>query len=93
MSTDEGPKHGPLLLTYIGLLAERHAYRPEDGFEFALWRDLLQDAHTLVSNEEGAELTALLRRTGCWVSDDFASGRLQLIDVEDWLALLDKRAH
>jgi hypothetical protein len=84
---------GQLLLDYVGLLAERHAYRPEDGFEFALWRDLLQEDHTLVSEAEGAELTALLRRTGCWVSDDFASGRLQLIAVEDWMALLDTRTH
>jgi hypothetical protein len=93
MSADGGPNHGPLLLTYVGLLAERHAYRPEDGFEFELWDDLLRDDHQLVSYEEGAELTALVRRTGCWVSDDFEAGQLQLIAVEDWMALLDTRTH
>jgi hypothetical protein len=94
MSEDEGTDvPGQLLLRYVGLLAERHAYRPEEGFEFQLWEDLLSDHHTLVSYEECMELTALVLRTRQWVSYDFAAGRLQLIDVEDWMALLAKRAH
>jgi hypothetical protein len=84
---------GELLLRYVGLLAERHACRPDEGFEFQLWEELLRDHHELVSCEECQELTSLVWRTQCWVSDDFASGRLQLLAVEDWMALLATRAH
>jgi hypothetical protein len=47
-----------LLLSFVGLLAERHAYGPSDGFEFVLWDDLLLEntprQHILYS---GGELT------------------------------------
>jgi hypothetical protein len=81
---------GHLLLQYVGLLAERHAYRPEDGFEFELWRDVLNDTHALVSEAESAELTSLVLRTASWVSYDFEAGRLQLIGLREWQALLDR---
>jgi hypothetical protein len=94
MSEDEGTDvPGQLLLRYVGLLAERHAFRPDEGFEFVLWEDLLRDHHELVSYEECLELTSLVWRIHCWVRDDFATGRLQRIAVDDWLALLATRAH
>jgi hypothetical protein len=82
-----------LLLSYVGLLAERHAYGPGEGFEYALWDDLLRPAPTLVSEEERAELVDLVLMSGCWVSFDLQTGMLQLLDVRDWASLLERRDH
>jgi hypothetical protein len=82
-----------LLLSYVGLLAERHAYGPGEGFEYALWDDLLRPAPTLVSEDERGELVDLVLMSGCWVSFDLQTGMLQLLDVRDWVSLLERRDH
>lgn len=45
-----------LLLSYVSLLAERHAYGRGDNFEFLLWDDLLKTTPTLVSLDEKKSL-------------------------------------
>jgi hypothetical protein len=82
-----------LLLSYVSLLAERHAYGPADGFEFRLWDDLLRAQPTLVSLDEKYELVSLIMRTDAWVTYDLASGRLQLIDLDAWRIMLEHRDH
>jgi hypothetical protein len=82
-----------LLLSYVGLLAERHAYGPGDGFEFLLWDDLLLKQPTLVSREEKKELVNLIIRTDAWVSFNLQTGMLQLIEIDDWRIVLDNRDH
>ena len=82
-----------LLLSYVGLLAERHAFGPGEGFEYALWDDLLRPQPTLVSEEERGELTDLVLMSGCWVSFDLQTGMLQLLDIREWASLLARRDH
>ena len=82
-----------LLLSYVGLLAERHAFAPGEGFEYALWDDLLRPQTTLVSEEERGELTDLVLMSSCWVSFDLQTGMLQLIGIRSWASLLAKRDH
>jgi len=82
-----------LLLSYVGLLAERHAYGPGDGFEFLLWDDLLLVKPTLVSIEEKTELVSLIIQTEAWVSFNLDTGMLQLIDLDAWRILLQNRDH
>jgi hypothetical protein len=84
-----------LLLSYIGLLAEKHAYRPGDGFEYKLWDDLADhyDAPTLVSPAERDELVTPMLHTHCWVTYDLEAGTWQLIDIDEWKRLLEKRGH
>jgi hypothetical protein len=55
-----------LLLSYVSLLAERHAYGPGDGFEFLLWDDLQLAQPKLVSLDEKRELISLIIRTDAW---------------------------
>jgi hypothetical protein len=50
-----------LLLSYVGLLAERESYGPGDGFEYVLWDDLMRPVPERVSREERAELVSLRR--------------------------------
>jgi hypothetical protein len=82
-----------LLLSFVGLLAERHAHGPGDGFEFVLWDDLLLKQPTLVSPEEKQELVSLIIRTDAWVSFNLDTGMLQLIDIDAWRILLQNRDH
>jgi hypothetical protein len=82
MSTDDHTIR-QLLLSYVGLLAERHAYAPGEGFEYALWDDLLRPKPTLVSEDERGELVDLVLMSGCWVSFDLHTGMLQLTEAGD----------
>jgi hypothetical protein len=82
-----------LLLSFVGLLAERHAYGPGDGFEFALWDDLLLVKPTLVSTEEKKELVSLIIRMDAWVSFNVDTGMLELIDIDAWADVLEHRDH
>jgi hypothetical protein len=82
-----------LLLSFVGLLAERHAYGPGDGFEFLLWDDLLLVKPTLVSIEEKTELVSLIIRMNAWVGFNVDTGMLELIDIEAWADVLEHRDH
>jgi hypothetical protein len=82
-----------LLLSYVGLLGERHAYGPGDGFEFVLWDDLLLKEPTLVSREEKKEIVNLIIRTNAWVSFNVDTGMLELIDIDAWRIVLENRDH
>lgn len=82
-----------LLVSYVGLMADRHAYGPGDGFEFLLWDDLLRHEPTLVSRDEKHELVSLIIRTNAWVSCNLETGRLQLIDLDAWRLVLEHRDH
>ncbi len=82
-----------LLLSYVGLLAERHSYAPGDNFELLLWDDLLLAKPTLVSAEEKNELVSLIIRTDAWVSFNLETLMLQLIDIDAWRIVLENRDH
>jgi hypothetical protein len=82
-----------LLLSYVSLLAERHAYGPGDGFEFALWDDLQREKPTLVSLDEKRELITLAIRTDAWVSFNLDTAMLQLIELDAWRMVLRNRDH
>jgi hypothetical protein len=82
-----------LLLSYVGLLAERHLYAPGDNFEYVLWDDLLKKNPELVDREEKAEIVTLIIRTDAWVTFDVDSGMFALIDIDAWRLLLQKRGH
>ena len=82
-----------LLLSFVGLLAERHAYGPGDGFEFVLWDDLLLKQPTLLSTEEKQELVSLIIRMNAWVSFNVDTGMLELIDIDAWADVLEHREH
>jgi hypothetical protein len=82
-----------LLLSFVGLLAERHAYGPGDGFEFVLWDDLLLVKPTLVSIEEKTELVSLIIRMNAWGSFNVDTGMLELIGIEAWADVLETRDH
>ena len=82
-----------LLLSYVGLLAERHAYGPGDGFEFALWDDLQLAQPRLVSLDEQQELVGLILRTDAWVSFNLDTAMLQLIELDAWRMVLRNRDH
>jgi hypothetical protein len=82
-----------LLLSYIGLLAERHAYGPGDGFEFILWDDLLRKVPELVSQEEKKELVSLIIKSDSWVAFDITTGMLEIINIDTWRLILENRDH
>lgn len=82
-----------LLLSYVGLLAERHAYGPGDNFELLLWDDLQLVKPTLVSLDEKKELVSLIIRCDAWVSFNIEIGKLQLIDIDAWADVLENRDH
>jgi hypothetical protein len=90
MNRDDSTR-AQLLLSYVGLLAERHAYGPGDAFEFALWDDLKRDPPTLVSIAERNELIALSIQCDAWVSFNVHTGMLQLIDIDAWPIVLENR--
>jgi hypothetical protein len=84
-----------LLLSYVGLMAERHAYRPGDGFEYRLWNDLKANlmSPTLVSVEEAYEICYLAVYSHSWVTFNLETGMFEVIDLDEWKALLQKRGH
>jgi hypothetical protein len=84
-----------LLLRYFAFLAERHGYGPGDNFEYALWDDLdgVPPPRRLVSNEEAAKVTRLAMATDSWVTYDVEAGMFKVIDMDEWMALLEKRGH
>ena len=82
-----------LLLSYVSLLAERHAYGPGDGFEFLLWDDLQRAKPELVSLDEKRELVFLIIRTDAWVSFNLETAMLQLIELDAWHIVLENRDH
>jgi hypothetical protein len=82
-----------LLLSYVSLLAERHAYGPGDGFEFAPWDDLQLAQPRFVSPDEKRELVSLIIRTDAWVSFNLDIGMLQLIELDAWRIVLEHRDH
>jgi hypothetical protein len=95
MDDAERRKMQALLLSYVGLLAERHAVGPDENFEYQLWDDLDGNPPPLrfLSNEEAAELTFLAMRTDSWVTYDFETGMFKLIAMDEWFELLRKRGH
>jgi hypothetical protein len=82
-----------LLVSYVGLLAERHACGPGDGFEFRLWDDLHRPKPTLVSGDEKDELISLIIRTDAWVTFNLKRAMLQFIDLDAWRIVLKNRDH
>jgi hypothetical protein len=84
-----------LLLSYVGLLAERHARAPDTNFEYDLWDDLHRDPETLqlVSRPARNELIFLTINTDSWVTYNLETGMFQLIDMDAWLSLLSMRGH
>jgi hypothetical protein len=84
-----------LLLSYIGLLAERNSYAPGGGFEYALWDDMKrgQGKTQLIDDGEAAEIVWLAIETDCWVTYNYETGRFELIDMDEWHLLLQKRGH
>lgn len=81
------------LLSYVGLLAQRHAFGPNDAFEYRLWDDLKRVQPQLVSKEEQQELKQLNIRTDCWVAYNVETGMFQLVDMSAWRILLEHREH
>ena len=84
-----------LLVSYVSLLAERHAKAPDENFEYDLWDDLKHGpGHTrLVSAAEAAELITLIVRTDHFVTSNIDTTMFELIDIDAWKLLLDKRDH
>ena len=82
-----------LLLSYISLLAERHAYAPDELFEYQLWDDLQRTYPIMVSWEETDELRFLVAKTDSWATYSPDTGMFQLIDIQEWQSLLEKRGH
>jgi hypothetical protein len=93
MSTLETKRQ--LLLSYVELLADRNAYGLDAIFEYALWDDLQRGkAHTrLVDGDEAEELVWLVIETDSWVTYNMDTGTFQLIDLDAWRLLLQKRGH
>jgi hypothetical protein len=84
-----------LLLSYVSLLAERNGFAPGDNFEYKLW-DTLQgtfEATEYVSIDEGVEVVYLAVNTDSWVTYNDDTRMFELIDMDEWKALLSKRGH
>jgi hypothetical protein len=82
-----------LLLSYVGLMAERNAFAPCDNFEYVLWdtlNGLIKDTK-YVSLEEGTEIIFLATQTESWVTYDFETRMFKLIDMDEWEELIKKR--
>jgi len=82
-----------LLLSYVGLLAERHSYGPGDNFELILLDDLQLAQPRIVSIDEKNELVNLIIRCDAWVAFNLDTGMLQLIDIDAWRIVLENRDH
>jgi hypothetical protein len=91
----ETDKMKALLLSYVGLMAERNAFAPGDNFEYLLWdtlHGLIKDT-TYVSLEEGTEIIWLATQTDSWVTYNDETRMFELIDLDEWEALVKKRGH
>jgi hypothetical protein len=92
---DTPRKMKELLLSYVSLLAERNGFAPGDNFEYKLW-DTLQgtfEATEYVSIDEGVEVVYLAVNTDSWVTYNDDTRMFELIDMDEWKALLSKRGH
>jgi hypothetical protein len=79
-----------LLLSYVSLTAGRSGFAPGDNFEYLLWDDLhgtFEDT-TYVSFEEGHEIIRLAVETDCWVVYNDETRMFDVIDLEEWEALV-----
>ena len=77
-----------LLLDYVGILADRNAYRPGDGFEYELFDAVGSDEPShLIDQEEREQLRFLAGETKQWVTYDLETGKFTLIDVFEWMKL------
>ena len=95
LMSDEPQKVKELLLSYIGLLAERNGFAPGDNFEYELW-DTLQGTFKetqYVSIDEGVEIVYLAVETDSWVTYNDDTRMFELIDLDEWQALLRKRGN
>jgi hypothetical protein len=84
-----------LLLSYISLTAGRNGFAPGDNFEYKLW-DTLHGTYEdtqYVTLEEGKEIVWLAVETDCWVTYNDETRRFELIDLDEWEALVKKRGH
>jgi hypothetical protein len=84
-----------LLLSYVGLIAERNAFAPGDNFEYRLWDTLhgrFEDTQ-YVSFDEGHEIIFLATQTASWVTYNEETRMFELIDMDEWEDLLSKRGH
>jgi hypothetical protein len=82
-----------ILLSYVGLMAERNAFAPGDNFEYVLWDDLhgqISDTK-YVSVDEGMEIIFLATQTESWVTYNDETRMFELIDLDEWEALVKKR--
>jgi hypothetical protein len=92
---EEEQKMKGLLLSYISLIAGRNGFAPGDNFEYRLWDDLhgrFEDTK-YVSFEEGHEIIELAVNTDSWVTYNDETRMFELIDLEEWEALIKKRGH
>jgi hypothetical protein len=92
---DEQRKMKALLLSYVSLLAGRNGFAPGDNFEYRLW-DTLQgtfEATEYVSIDEGVEIVYLAVETDSWVTYNDDTRMFELIDMDEWKALLRKRGN
>jgi hypothetical protein len=92
---DRIQKMKELLLSYIGLIAERNAFAPGDNFEYLPWDDLngqIKDTK-YVSFDEGYEIIGLAVNTDSWVTYNDETRMFDLIDLDEWKALVKNRGH
>jgi hypothetical protein len=95
LMSDEPQKMKELLLSYVSLLAERNSFAPGDNFEYKLW-DTLQgtfEETEYVSIDEGVEIVYLAVETDSWVTYNDDTRMFELIDMDEWKALLSKRGN
>ena len=93
--SDEIRKMKEILLSYIGLIAERNEFAPGDNFEYLLWDDLngqIKDTK-YVSFDEGHEIIGLAVHSNSWVTYSEDSRMFEIIDLDEWKELLKKRGH
>jgi hypothetical protein len=91
----EEQKMKELLLSYVGLMAERSAFAPGDNFEYLLWDTLhgkYEDTQ-YVSFDEGKEIVWLAVETDSWVTYNDETRMFGLIDLDEWEELIKKRGH
>jgi len=95
LMSDEPQKMKELLLSYVSLLAGRNGFAPGDNFEYKLW-DTLQgtfEETQYVSIDEGVEIVYLAVQTDNWVTYNDDTRMFELIDMDEWKALLRKRGN
>jgi hypothetical protein len=93
--SDEQRKMKEFLLSYVSLVAGRNGFAPGDNFEYKLW-DTLQGTFEdteYVSIDEGVEIVYLAVQTDSWVTYNDDTRMFELIDMDEWKALLRKRGN